>query len=759
KLLLNAERLKGKKNQWEVAHMYDKALDEARKLGKPFWIAMGGLCASRFWETIRHYELSRFYFDEAMVGLNRWGAYEGAVRMKSRFTPPGPAIQAFGTNSSSGGSSLPKSEPANFQTLLKSFHAISQVMETEPLLRLLMKTVLENATANKAVFVRKERDDLFVCARFDIDHNITDLTTVAFEKADFLPQGIVLYAMHERQNVIANDPYRSGKFQYDEYIRAHRPASCVAIPIILEQEVQWVLYLENKEVITPLSDDTLQTLRLLLTQAAITFKNVSLYETLKRNEENLNKAQQIAHVGSWQYDGATEKIVWSAETYRIYELEPFSIPMENQWFFDHLHPDDIGLINDATEKAFSGERYYDVVHRIITSKGNIKIVHQRAEVYWENGYRKMSGTIHDVTESKNSEETISSLSQVVSQNPFTTIITDTEGKIEYVNEQCLKMTGYFKEELIGRHISMFRSGVHDEDFYRQLFETISAERSAWRGMIVSRIKSGALRDMASTIYPIFDTKKEISHFVSIQDDATERNIKDKLFLIQTRQAQMGEMLSMIAHQWRQPLAIMNALINTQRVKLSLERASMEDIEKSFDGMEVQIQHLSRTISDFRDFFKPDKKAIGTKSSTIVSKAFELVEHSLMNKNIRVEISHTHDEEYLTYENEMIQVILNLVKNAQDAFGERSIENPFLTVTSDQIAGEAVIEVEDNAGGIADEIAETLFAPYTSTKSETNGTGLGLYMSKMIIEEHCHGTISVQNTDCGAKFTIRLPIRI
>lgn len=755
KLLLRAKMAKEANHHWDIAKLYDEALNEARKNNNPFAIAVGALCAGRFWREKHFDDLSRFYFSEASVGLNQWGAYRAAERLKAKMhlnsSYPADALDQ------SSNSSLLRAEPTNYRSLLKSFYALSQSMEKKELLQTLMQTILENATASKAVLILKEEELFYTSAKITFENGKIDLYHTKLSETDFVPFHLITHAIDTRHKVVQNSPADSGKFQYDNYFLNCKPASSIAIPTLIEGHVRGVLYLENEEISTPLDTDTLQTLRLLLTQAVIIYKNALLYETLKTNEEKLNKAQQISHVGSWQYDSVTDEILWSAETYRIYEMEPFSIPINNEWFFTHLHPDDVELIQDAIEKSFSGERFYDVTHRILTAKGNIRIVHQRAEVYWENDRQKFAGTIQDITESKRSEEMIDRLSQVVNQTPLSTIITDPHGVIEYVNNQTLKLTGYFSRELIGREMKLFNSGLHPESFYQDLWSTITQKRSFWRGTIINRMKNGDLRDCASTIFPIFNTQDEIINFVTIQDDVTERNMKDRLFLMQTRQAQMGEMLSMIAHQWRQPLAIMSALMSRQKINIMLERSTLDEIIRSFDEMEIQVQHLSRTITDFKDFFKPDKQTAMTKSSLIVSKTLELVEHTLMNKNINVEVDHSNDTEYRTYENELIQVMLNLIKNAQDAFEEKKVQNPLIVIRSGQSEGNIIISVEDNAGGIDPAFIDTIFSPYTSTKKE-NGTGLGLYMSKTIIEEHCHGAIRVENIREGACFTLRFPMQ-
>jgi signal transduction histidine kinase len=131
---------------------------------------------------------------------------------------------------------------------------------------------------------------------------------------------------------------------------------------------------------------------------------------------------------------------------------------------------------------------------------------------------------------------------------------------------------------------------------------------------------------------------------------------------------------------------------------------------------------------------------------------------LNQSSIEVAVEYRVDSSFVTFEREVEQVFLNLISNAKDALVERGIEKPQIVIVADEQDDYAVITVEDNAKGVAEEVMETLFLPYVSTKNEQNGTGLGLYMSKTIIEEHCHGSICVVNTDKGAKFTVCIPLK-
>jgi len=156
---------------------------------------------------------------------------------------------------------------------------------------------------------------------------------------------------------------------------------------------------------------------------------------------------------------------------------------------------------------------------------------------------------------------------------------------------------------------------------------------------------------------------------------------------------------------------------------------------------------------FRDFFKPNKKKTETSYDELVASVLEIIAVSIKNKNIElIEELNCHDR-FITYPNELKQVILNLIKNAEDALLEKEIENPYIKLSTYKENDKYILEVSDNAGGIKEGIMENIFDPYFSTKSKKEGTGLGLYMSKTIIEEHCNGELSAMNTEDGAVFKI------
>ena len=236
----------------------------------------------------------------------------------------------------------------------------------------------------------------------------------------------------------------------------------------------------------------------------------------------------------------------------------------------------------------------------------------------------------------------------------------------------------------------------------------------------------------------------------------EKNIyKDRLLLQKSRLAQMGEMLSMIAHQWRQPLSAISATSASLELKARLEKVDYETIISQTRNISKYSRYLSSTINDFSDFFKTTKKKELVSYTEIIDTVISIVEASMKNKNISIIQDLNTQVKFETYASEIKHVLLNLIKNAEDIIVENNTQEAFIKISTFTQNNEHILEVSDNGGGVPEKIIEKIFDPYFSTKENQNGTGLGLYMSKTIIKEHCGGELSVSNNDFGAVFRIRI----
>jgi polar amino acid transport system substrate-binding protein len=244
----------------------------------------------------------------------------------------------------------------------------------------------------------------------------------------------------------------------------------------------------------------------------------------------------------------------------------------------------------------------------------------------------------------------------------------------------------------------------------------------------------------------------------IDEEVRRSKEKDLLILQQSRLAQMGEMISMIAHQWRQPLNVISLKISYLKIRAKRNDLPPDKVlELSEETLRI-VQHLSRTIDDFRYFFKPTVDAKTTDFRTIAQNALTIVGHAIESRQIEIATDLRGERTFKGYPSEMAQVVINLLKNAQDAILEQAVQPGRIVLRTYDTPDGTVLEVHDNAGGIPAPLLDKIFDPYFSTKDEKNGTGLGLYMSKQIVEKHEGGRLFVENRDGGALFRIEITIR-
>ena len=246
-----------------------------------------------------------------------------------------------------------------------------------------------------------------------------------------------------------------------------------------------------------------------------------------------------------------------------------------------------------------------------------------------------------------------------------------------------------------------------------------------------------------------ELEKRIEKALKIQQQQQET------LLFQNRASQMGELLNMLAHQWRQPLSRISAVTSQLKLALALGEINADAFNKQVDGIENYTNELSNTIDEFRTVYEPSTLVNMVPLSELLEKSISLIQNSFITQNIKINLMYFTNKKELSTSTEVYQVILSILKNAQEAFLKREIKEPHIDVSVTEDSGMINIQIEDSAGGIDSKNIHMVFDPYFSTKENKNGHGLGLYMSKNIIEQHCHGRLSVSTTDTGTCFTISL----
>ena len=348
-------------------------------------------------------------------------------------------------------------------------------------------------------------------------------------------------------------------------------------------------------------------------------------------------------------------------------------------------------------------------------------------------------------------------------------ITDKNQRILKVNKAFEKITGYTQEEVIGKTPALLKSGLHDREIYFNLYKTLQKD-GIWIGEIKNKHKNGNIYNEHLIIQSVLDSNNEPIYYVASFLDITKQKLteekltqREKLLIQQSKMAQMGEMLENIAHQWRQPLSVITTSATGLKVQQEFSVLTNEELIESLDSIVKAAVHLSVTIDDFRNFYKNDKEKKSFNLRVAVEKSLTLLSSKFKNQEIEIKIE-VEDIEIYGFENELIQVFINILNNAKDELVKQDNQNRLIYIFSKKEKENISISFQDNAGGIKKELLAHIFENHFTTKEQEDGTGIGLYMSKLIIDK-INGEIKASNeminynnkTYAGAKFNITIPL--
>ena len=384
--------------------------------------------------------------------------------------------------------------------------------------------------------------------------------------------------------------------------------------------------------------------------------------------------------------------------------------------------------------------------------------------------------------------------------------TDINGIITFVNDEFCKISGYSYDELIGQNHNIVRHPDVPNSNFESLWKTVLSKKP-FKATVKNLTKDKKTVYLNTTITPILDDNENIIEFIAIRYDVTsevllkiklelkekeleqlnlnleqkvkeqtkqlkdlnktlEQRVKEeiakneekqKLLFWHSRMASLGQMLGNIAHQWRQPLTELSlTLFNMKKASLKNDEKKVDDLYKESKTL---ILNMSSTIEDFTNFFNPQKEKKSFEIKDAINEALLILRKVIELENIHIQIDVPINYKVIGVSNELSQVIVNLIQNSKDAFIQNNIEHKIIEISlkeKQQLDKKyALLEIKDNAGGIDKENIEKVFDPYFTTKYKSQGTGLGLFMSKMIIEKSLEGELSHENVDDGSTFKIKL----
>ncbi len=243
--------------------------------------------------------------------------------------------------------------------------------------------------------------------------------------------------------------------------------------------------------------------------------------------------------------------------------------------------------------------------------------------------------------------------------------------------------------------------------------------------------------------------------IKIAQEVKKSEEKQYLLIKQSRLAAMGEMIGNIAHQWRQPLNALGIIVQDFKIAQEFGELDKQYIEENVEKSKSLIKYMSKTIDDFRNFFSPNKHKEEFSIATKIDEAMKFISPSLINNNVEIKLTTEEDKLFFGYPNEFMQVILNIISNAKDAIVGHEMKDGLIEIRVFCEGDKSVIEITDNGGGIDESIIDKVFDPYFTTKDKTQGTGIGLYMSKAIVEDNMGGEIKINSSKPHTKVQIIL----
>jgi len=339
--------------------------------------------------------------------------------------------------------------------------------------------------------------------------------------------------------------------------------------------------------------------------------------------------------------------------------------------------------------------------------------------------------------------------------------TNTKGIITEASDAFCNISKYSREELIGKSHNIVRHEDCDSVIFADLWKTIKSGNS-WSGEILNKAKDGSYYWVSANIELEYDDNSNHIGYFAIRQNITKAKDFEKqhLKLMQSeKMSALGNMIGNIAHQWRQPLNFIS--IKASGINISIVSGlDIDDkkLEKEMNEIINKTDYLSQTINTFSDFLKETKKIEICDIKERINMGVGIVKTVLDDLHINLIQDICDDDiKILMPKGELPEVIINIVNNAKDVLIQRNIQNPYVNLSLIKNNTHAIITIEDNAGGIEQDILAKIFDPYFTTKHESNGTGLGLHMSYKIVVESFKGSLIAHNSNNGAVFTIEIPI--
>jgi PAS domain S-box-containing protein len=506
------------------------------------------------------------------------------------------------------------------------------------------------------------------------------------------------------------------------------------------------------------------------------YNQQELIKIMSKKQNKLDKRYKLAIDGSndglWDWDLVKNELYFSKRWKSMLGYEEDELTNDIETWERLVHPDDFKNAEiDILNNHRGITKYYENIHRLKHKDGHWVWILDRGKTFFDEQETpvRMLGFHTDITKQKeleislkNSQNSLLKAEKIANLAHWSL---DINSMSINVSENTKRLFGVGENKPFGMK-ELFITFVYEEDREKVSSMLTNSVSKRIPYNIEYRFKKSNDNEIryvhcnveheiidgkiVNTMGTIQDITKEVFLKQELQD-------KEELMIAQSRHAAMGEMISMIAHQWRQPIAVVAMGANNILADIELDMINNDSLKENLDEIISQTEYLSQTIDDFKNFFKPDKEKDLASAKSIFDETFKIMGKMLENNEISVIQNYNSGIELYTYSKELLQVFINIIKNAKEALIEKRDTNRIIKINEFMEYDHIIIQISNNAGGIEKNIIDKIFDPYFTTKEEL-GTGLGLYMSKTIIEKHLNGKLSVYNTEDGACFEMRFSVK-
>jgi len=774
--LVGAEVARLQGHEPDAERLYEKAIRLAREHTFVQNEGLANELASRFYAARGFTTISDAYLQNARSCYSRWGA-EGKVvqldRAHSHLRQAPAARRSRVTVETSF-------EDLDLATVVKVMQAVSSEIDLKKLIEIVMVTALEHAGGDRSLLILS-RDGLWIEAEAAA---VTGTIRVTLRHARCtpadLPETVLRYVVRTKDSVLLDDAASANAFLDDEYIQNNRTRSILCLPLTKQAVLVGVLYIENSQTSYAFTPARLAVLKLLASQAAISLENARLYAELRQTEASLSEAQRLTHTGSFTFNMASGRNVWSEEVFRIYEFEP--VPeVSMDMLMSRVHPDDHDRIRRFIADTEHDGTEYSFEHRLLMPDGAVKTIHIVTHaVRDESGEINLIGTAMDVTASRQASERLQSslremqkLASLIENSSEFIGYTPVGGRVAYLNAAGRRLVGLEMDEDISKFCMSDFHPAEDSRLYLDEILPVLSRDGQWEGERVLRhFKTNAEISVLQTIFFIADegTNRrtamaticrditERKRDMALQRQAEEALQKARAELVHiARLTTMGELAASIAHELNQPLM---AVVNSAQTCLLRLSEGRPELNKAREAAERAVTNGHRAGDIIRNIRALIQKSAAVMSpleiNVVVRDVLDLMRAELRRHEISLKLEFSAGLERVMGDRvQLQQIVLNLVMNGIEAMSGITDRQRLLSVaTQREESGDILVSVEDAGAGLDSLNVDRMFEPFFTTKLE--GMGMGLSICRSIVEAHGGRLWASPRVPYGSIFRFSLP---